>query len=941
MEIRLLGPIALTAGGRPLDPGQPRQRALLAALLVDAGRVVPADSLVERVWGDRPPARARHAIQVYVSQLRRLPVPIGHRAGGYVAEVAPHAVDLHRFAELARAGRPGEALALWRGQPLEDVAGEWADSVRAAWHRRRVDAAVAWARTGADLDALGALAAEYPLVEPLAAALLRALHAAGRGAEALAHYGTVRDRLADELGVDPGPELQEVYRRLLLPAQPPAPQPREVHRRLLLPTQQPAQLPAGARRFAGRADVLARLDELGAQDGAVVALSGTAGVGKTTLAVHWAHRVRARFPDGQLYVNLRGFHPSGAPLPAEAALDGFLTALGVPAGRVPAGLDAQSALYRTLLADRSMLVLLDNARDAEHVRPLLPSSPGCLAIVTSRHGLAGLVAVEGADLVHLDPLDAAEGRALLARRLGADRVERERAAADVIVRRCAGLPLALAIVSARAARSSLEDLAVSLGAEGLDALSVGEPGADVRSVFRWSYDRLDPAAARLFRLLGLNPGADIATAAAAALAGHPAGAALRELVAANLLAETVPGRYAFHDLLHAFAAELVPADEREPALDRLFGHYVEGARTATEDLFGAGRAWLDLERANLVAVAAAGRPGPAIALAGLLQRYLDRDHAADARIVHTAARDAARAAGDTAAEAAALDNVGVALRRAGEFEEAERHHREALRLYRAAGDRRGEGWACSRLGVVVWRLGDYLAAREHHQAALDLFRETGDRYGEAVQLTYFGVGHRMAGELDASVAAHLAALDLMRAEGDPSGEADVLNNLGISHQRLGRPGESLDCHAQALRLYRSVGERAGEADALNNLGLALRELGRFAEAVEHHRQALAVCRAIGEQPLSIEVLNGLGAAARAAGDADTARASHAEALDLARGLGDRHEQAVAHDGLAALSSAAGDHDQAVRHWRHALAIYKDLALPDAERVAAAVQNLTS
>ncbi|MER7279246.1 tetratricopeptide repeat protein [Dactylosporangium sp. NPDC000244] len=923
MEIRLLGPIALTAEGRAIDPGQPRQRALLAALLVDAGRVVPADTLVERVWGDRPPARARHAIQVYVSQLRRLPVPIGHRAGGYVAEVAPDAVDLHRFAELTRAGRPGEALALWRGQPLEDVAGEWADSVRAAWHRRRVDAAVAWARTGADLDALGALAAEYPLVEPLAAALLRSLHAAGRGAEALAHYGVVRDRLADELGVDPGPELQEVYRRLLLP------------------TQQPAQLPADARRFAGRADVLARLDALAAEDGAVVALSGTAGVGKTTLAVHWAHRVRARFPDGQLYVNLRGFHPSGAPLPAEAALDGFLTALGVPAGRVPAGLDAQSALYRTLLADRSMLVLLDNARDAEHVRPLLPSSPGCLAIVTSRHGLAGLVAVDGADLVHLDPLDAAEGRALLARRLGADRVERERAAADVIVRRCAGLPLALAVVAARAARSSLADLAVSLGAEGLDALTVGEPTADVRSVFRWSYDRLGPAAARLFRLLGLNPGADIGAGAATALADHSAAAALRELVAANLLAEAVPGRYTFHDLLQAFAAELVPADERDPALDRLFGHYVEGARTATAELFGAGRAWLDLERANLVAVAAAGRPGPATALAGLLQRYLDRDHAADALIVHTAARDAARAAGDIAAEAAALDNVGVARRRAGEFEEAERHHREALRLYRAAGDRRGEGWAQSRLGVVVWRLGDYLAAREHHQAALDLFRETGDRYGEAVQLTYFGVGHRMAGELDASVAAHLAALDLMRAEGDPSGEADVLNNLGISHQRLGRPDESLDCHEQALRLYRSVGERAGEADALNNLGLAMRELGRFAEAVEHHRRALAVCRAIGEQPLSIEVLNGLGAAARAAGDPDTARASHAEALDLARGLGDRHEQAVAHDGLAALSSAAGDRDQAVRHWRHALAIYKDLALPDAERVAAAVQNLTS
>jgi len=503
VELRLLGPVEIDAAGRRVEVGHPRQRCVLAALAADAGRLVPVDTLVDRVWGTELPGQPRQALYAYLARIRRLideADPGGtsrlvHRSGGYLLDVDPDRVDLHRFRRLVTRARDRgpadprrvvllrEALDLWRRVPLAGLTGEWPGRVREGWQREYLDAVTAWAdaelpagNAGDAVVRLTDLVEQHPLDESLAAALMRALHAAGRGADALDRYAKVRGRLVEKLGVDPGPELQRLHQAILrgersTPAQEPAAarQPR--------PTV-PAQLPADARGFAGRTAQLDHLDAVlaaaGTQPTALVmfVLSGTAGIGKTTLAVHWAHRVRDRFPDGQLYVNLRGFDPTGAVLAPADAIRRFLDAFDVPPPRIPTDLDAQVALYRSLLADRRMLIVLS----------------------------------------------VAEARELLTRRL-AGRVAAQPDAVDKLITRCARLPLALAVVAAHAAtqpRLPLAALADQLrDAQGrLDALSTGDaPATDLRAVFSWSYRTLSEAAARLFRLLGRHPGPDLSTPA--------------------------------------------------------------------------------------------------------------------------------------------------------------------------------------------------------------------------------------------------------------------------------------------------------------------------------------------------------------------------------------------------------------------------------------------
>ncbi|MFG3019825.1 BTAD domain-containing putative transcriptional regulator [Streptomyces sp. NPDC048254] len=447
VELHLLGPVELSVQGRTVEVGPPQRRTVLAALAVDAGRPVPADVLIRRVWGADPPDGARRALHAHVARLRRLcerTEDPGHprlrlvrRSAGYLLEARPDQVDIHRFRQLVgraretersdetRAALLREALGLWHGEPLAGLGGQWAAQVREAWRRQHVDASVAWARVKsrvsdpvAVIGPLTELLDAYPLVEPLTEALMRALHAAGRSAEALDCYSTVRKRLTEELGTDPGAELRKVHQAILrgglaesvarpvsrtpVRAAPPARRPAVT---TPWPGPAPGQLPMGVRGFTGRGEELARLEDILAasaeQPSAVVitAVSGTAGVGKTALAVHWARRAQQAFPDGQLYVNLHGFAPGGSATSPAEAVRGFLDALEVPPARIPAGLEAQVGLYRSLLAGRRVLVVLDNARDAEQVRPLLPGAPGCLALITSRRSLTGLAATEGAQLL--------------------------------------------------------------------------------------------------------------------------------------------------------------------------------------------------------------------------------------------------------------------------------------------------------------------------------------------------------------------------------------------------------------------------------------------------------------------------------------------------------------------------------------------------------------
>jgi DNA-binding SARP family transcriptional activator len=585
----VLGPLTLALGGEPTHIGGPQVRIVLARLLIDAPHRVSVTALVDELWAHRPPADADRTARTYVSRLRRTLRLTAEELlvtlpGGYQLQADGGAVDAARFEELAGAGHRaldhgepelaarllGEGLALWRGDAYAEFAdcptllaeGSRLDRLRLAAVEDRIAALLATGSDDVAVDNLAALVRAYPLRERLWGQLMTALYRSGRQAEALAAFRDARAALIDGHGVEPSPDLIEIHRKILnhdpsltrparvVTSAAPVPVPAQ------LPL--PAQLPGAVRDFVGRRRELSELDGLldhRAGGAVVTALSGTAGVGKTALALHWAHQAADRFPDGQLYVDLRGFAPAGAMLDPGDALHRFLEAFGVPAERIPSDVEARAALYRTVLAGKQVLVVIDNARDSDHARPLLPGSAGAVAVVTSRSSLAGLVAA-GAHRRVLDVLSKDEARELLARRLGADRVAAEAAATEDVIARCARLPLALAIASAKTDATPAR-LAASFEDSVLDAFELPDEATSVTGAFSWSYEVLSERAAQLFRLLGYQPYPQLTEALAARLLHVPASqarAALEELVDANLLAEPRPGRYECHDLLRLYAA---------------------------------------------------------------------------------------------------------------------------------------------------------------------------------------------------------------------------------------------------------------------------------------------------------------------------------------------------------------------------------------------------
>src|SRR5216683_2389006 len=554
---RILGSLEVRTREGWCGIGAPKWRALLGALLLRPGQVVSTERLIDELWGDNPPPGARKLVSGYVLRLRRMiDDPDGRvlvtRSPGYQLLVARCDLDAGLFEDLLAArgkalaredaghaaGLLAEALALWRGAALADVPqgplvsaeADRLEELRLTALELRIEADLACGCDTGVIAELRRLTAEHPLRERLWGELMRALHGSGRPAEALEVYAHAREVIAQELGADPGPDLQQLHQRILTGEPSPTAESSPGEGDFTVADAAgpvvPRQLPAAVRDFTGRAGELGKLTGLLHSAGTVViaAVSGTAGVGKTALAVHWAHRVVGRFSDGQLYVNLRGFEPSGMPMTPAEAIRGFLDAFHVPAERIPVGLDAQAALYRSLLAGKRMLVVLDNARDTAQVRSLLPGSPGCLVVVTSRAQLTGLAAAEGAELITLDLLSEAEACQLLADRVGADRVAAQPQAAAVLAGLCARLPLALAVAAARAASRPGFSLAVAAAElrdarRRLDVLDTGDPATGVRAVFSWSYQQLSVPAGWMFRLLGVHPGPDISAPAAASLAG--------------------------------------------------------------------------------------------------------------------------------------------------------------------------------------------------------------------------------------------------------------------------------------------------------------------------------------------------------------------------------------------------------------------------------------
>ncbi|MGB2567661.1 BTAD domain-containing putative transcriptional regulator [Micromonospora citrea] len=892
LRINVLGPVQVERDDRPVRLG-PKQVELLAILLVEPGAAIPATRIVDLMWGDERSPGARATLRSHVSHLRqalgaeRALITVGT---AYRLDVPPDAVDAYRFERwcadgrrLVAAGEPdlaergaallADALALWRGPAFADVADRpfvlpTVARLDAARRAARRDHAAALSALGRHAEAVAQLAGavvDDPYDEGVRRMLAVALYAERRVDEAaeVCRDGLV---LLRERGLD-APELEELQRDIL-------------HRRLPSPRRsadsakpvRPCLLPPDPPQFVGRAAELRAARRLLADGTATVLVSGAAGVGKTLFATRLAHTVRDDFPHGQLYVTMRGFDPTGVPMTAGEAVRGFLDALGVPPERVPATLDAQVGLYRSLLADRRVLVVLDNVRDAEQARPLLPGAPGCATVVVSRNQLPGLVVAEGARPLRLDLLDEGESRDLIARRVGAARLAGEPAAVARIVESCGRLPLALAIVAARAATHpefTLDALAGEL--RGLDGFAGGDGSADVRAVFSWSYRSLGPPAARLFRLLAAHPGPDLTVAAAAALAGTPADQvrpALRDLAAAHLVVEHTPGRYALHDLLRAYADELGRDDgERPAAVRRVLDHYLHTALAAdallwphrdplsapppaegvTPQVFADrddALAWFTAEHAVLLAgleqAARAGLDGHGWRLAWAVTNFLARrGHWSDWVRAGLAGVAAAARNGDRAAEAEAHRIVGGAYVRLREFDEARGHYRQALDLFAGLGDPVGEGFTCRSLGWLCEQEGDVGAALRHDQRALELFRRAGHERGEANTLNSVGWCHALLGDHEQAIIHCRRSLALLERLGDPVGMAGAWDSLGYAYRHLDLRA-AIACYRQALTLYRQLGDRLNEGLTLRHLGETEHAVGDVDAARRSWRQALDI-----------------------------------------------------------------------------------------------------
>ena len=1019
MLFGVLGPLQVIAddSGESGSVLAARQRVLLAVLLWRANQSVPADELAELVWNGTPPTGGPEAVRALMMRLRRRLHPLAAariltRSPGYAIEIVGGELDASRFETLTRqagaairagqqaqaAQTAAEALGLWRGEPLADVPSQllrdlwvpYLDQLRMQALDWRIEGDLHDGRHEQLVPELRNLTARHPLREHLHSQLMLALYRCGRQAEALEVYRRARRMLVDELAIEPGPVLRRLHQQILAGDPVLAVSPAASEGASLVPVpladpdgfpvRVPRQLPGTVAQFTGRLTELARLSELLDQAGeqaagtvVISAIGGTAGVGKTALAVYWAHQVAERFPDGQLYVNLRGYDPDQL-VPAAEALAGFLRALGVPGADIPPGTEDRAARFRSVVAGRRLLVVVDNARSVEQVRPLLPGTTDCVTMVTSRDSLAGLVARDGAVRLDLDLLSAAEAvsmlRALIGERAIADPVATQDLAAQ-----CSRLPLALRVAAELAAARPAVPLAGLVGEladqqQRLDLLdAAGDSRTAVRTVFSWSCRNLDPAAARLFRLLSLHPGRDVECYAAAALTDmtvRQAERALDTLTRVHLTQHTGPGRYGMHDLLRAYARELAAASDtqtvQQMALTRLFDHYLHTAATAMDALFpgerhrrpripqpatpvppmpdsAAALAWLDSERAILVAVAvhaaSQGRASHATRLAATLFRYLDSGgHYTEAITIHSHARRAARQTADRTAEAEALINLGVLSLRQGSQPEAAARMQQGLALYRQVGDRPGEIRALGNVGIVHIQLGRYAEATRHLQQALALLGDTGDPISQARLLNALTTIDLRQGRYEQATRRTRDALTVFRQVGDRAGEALALASLGDIGLRQGRPGPATTHLRQALALFRQTGSRSGQARVLIAFGDAARQENRHQQAVRYHQEALAICRQTGYQSGEVTALNSLGDVLLAAGQPAGARARYTAALTGAARNGEIEEQARAHHGLARTSHTTGDLGRARHHWTQALTIYTTLGAPEAEQIRA-------
>lgn len=936
MRVGVLGPLQVSHEGLALPVHAAKHRVVLAALLVNANRVVSYDELAEALWDGSPVSGAHATVRTYVSRLRQALGPeVGSRIvtadPGYEFRASADELDLLKFQALGRAGGEAvrraawpqaqqllaDALSLWRGRALADVASEslhrehapGLEQLRLQAIEWRVEADLHLGR-GADLAMeLEPLAASHPLRERFGAQLMLVLYRAGRQAEALAAYRRVRKVLSEELGVEPGLELQRLHQLILradpsldlaepcyYPPPPASPSPSAG-------ALVPRQLPAVPAHFVGRRSELAELSGLLDQTGpgrrmvVISAIAGMPGVGKTALAVKWAHAVAGRFPDGQLYENLRGYDPSPVPLNPSEILGGFLIALGVPARSLPVGLQARAQEYRNLLAGRRMLVILDNARDEQQVRPLLPESGESVVLITSRTELAGLIATKGARPVRLGVLTGGEAQELLVRRLGPERVAAEPAATAELISLCARLPLALNVAAARGAAhptALLAPIAADLRQAQLDALDLGDPVTSVRTVFSHSYRNLSPSAARAFRLLGLHPGPDLSLAAAASLLGATGGQArqaLSELTRAHLLTEHRPGRFSLHDLIRSYAAERAEQDadpeQRDAAILRMLDHYLHTGATA---------AFLIRSSRRRITVAAC-QPG-------VTQEAL---------------------ADETAALAWLKDEYQVII--------------GAVALAAGSGFAT-HAWQIARtITDFLFRRGLVSECAAIQQTAIAACERAGEPAGKADALIALANSHERLGAYDSAHECLRQAFALFDRLGDQLGQGRVHHATARVFERQDRPDRMLASMARARDLFRASRERGEEVRALNGMGWSNALLGDYRQALTYCQQALALHGEHGDRSEQAAIQHSVGYAHHYLGEYEAAVAFYRDALHTFTAVGDRVSEATALTHLGDTYLALGNLDAVAASWRHAMEILDDLGRPDPANLRARLHEL--